>query len=67
MPIESDILEGNKVHTLAARKLIQDLEDKRSYLHNDPKHEGKELTPEDTENEIVQLAISTNLASRYTR
>ena len=67
VPIEPDILEGNKVHTLAARKLIQDLEDKKSYLHNDPKNEGKELSPEDAKNEIVQLAISANLASRYTR
>ena len=33
-PIDPNVLDERKVHTLAARKLIQDLEDKRGYLHN---------------------------------
>jgi len=67
VPIDPIILDGNKIHILAARKLIQDLEDKRSYLHNDPKNEGKEISAEDTKNAIVKLAIDANLASKYTR
>jgi len=67
VPIDPIILDGDKIHTLAARKLIQDLEDKRSYLHNDPKSEGKEISNEDTKNAIVKLAIDANLASKYTR
>jgi len=67
VPIDPVILDGSKIHTLAARKLIQDLEDKKSYLHNDPQNEGKKLSDEDTKKAIVKLAIDANLASRYTR
>ena len=67
VPIDPIILDGNKIHILAARKLIQDLEDKRSYLQNDPKNEGKEIPIEDTKSAIVKLAIEANLASKYTR
>jgi len=67
VPLDSVILDGNKIHTLAARKLIRDLEDKNSYLHNDPKNEGKEVSDEDIKKEIVKLAIDANLASGYTR
>jgi len=67
VPIDPVILDGSKIHTLAARKLIQDLEDKKSYLHNDPKNEGNEVSAEDTKKAIIKLAIDANLASRYTR
>ena len=67
VPIDPVILDGNKIHTLASRKLIQDLEDKKSYLHNDPKSEGNEISAEDTKNAIIKLAIDANLASKYTR
>src|SRR6185369_7646529 len=34
VPVDPVKLEGSKFHTLAARKLIQDLEEHRSVLHN---------------------------------
>ncbi|KAF0562114.1 vWA-like protein [Gigaspora margarita] len=53
-------LKGSKIHTLAAKKLIQEIEHGNHY----PKHaNNKEYIRE----QIVHLAKSYNLSSKYTR
>ncbi|CAG8839779.1 20815_t:CDS:2, partial [Racocetra persica] len=37
------ILQGSKIHTLAARKLIHDLENETSFIHKHPKNSGKTM------------------------
>ncbi|CAG8509420.1 6984_t:CDS:10 [Ambispora leptoticha] len=59
-PIKLDVnvdpvtLQGSKIHTLAARKLIQDLEEGTSFLHTES--EGKNKTPgELVKEQIINL------------
>ncbi|CAG8564018.1 11672_t:CDS:2, partial [Ambispora gerdemannii] len=70
-PIKLDVkvdpvtLHGSKIHTLAARKLIQDLEEGTSYLHADSI--GKEKVFNDlVKKQIINLGITFSLASRHT-
>ncbi|GES73070.1 von Willebrand factor A domain-containing protein DDB_G0267758-like [Rhizophagus clarus] len=37
IPLDPVTLQGSKIHRLAARKLIQDLDDKKSFIHKYPK------------------------------
>ncbi|CAG8784462.1 444_t:CDS:2, partial [Acaulospora morrowiae] len=66
IPVDSVTLQGSKIHTLAARKLIQDLEDGKSFLHAHPKFEGKNIGISLVKKHIIDLAIKYNIASRYT-
>ncbi|CAG8613698.1 12258_t:CDS:2, partial [Ambispora gerdemannii] len=70
-PIKLDVkvdpvtLQGSKIHTLAARKLIQDLEEGASYLHADST--GKEKVFNNlVKKQIINLGITFSLASRHT-
>jgi hypothetical protein len=65
--IDPFVLQGSKIHTLAARKLIQDLEEGRSYLHNHPSYKGQTVPNDVVQEQIVKLGTIFNLASRYTR
>ncbi|CAG8603028.1 6431_t:CDS:2, partial [Acaulospora morrowiae] len=60
------ILQGSKIHTLAARKLIQDLEDGTSFIHKHPKNKGKPIPASVIEEQIVYLGKKFNLASKHT-
>ncbi|KAJ3078012.1 hypothetical protein HK102_004801, partial [Quaeritorhiza haematococci] len=65
-------MSSRVLHTLAARKLIQDLEEETSYIHALLKKKPSLLThPTHTvqsvvKAEIVRLAIEFNLASKFT-
>ena len=67
IPLDSVILQGSKVHRLAARKLIQDLEERKSFLHKHPKNVGKHIPDSLVKEHIVNLGKTFNLASKYTR
>ncbi|CAG8799346.1 31432_t:CDS:2, partial [Racocetra persica] len=66
IPIDPVTLQGTKIHTLAARKLIQNLEDGTSFLHKHQKYRGKQVPNSIVRNQIVALGKTYNLASRYT-
>ncbi|CAG8737750.1 6687_t:CDS:2, partial [Dentiscutata heterogama] len=66
IPVDPVKLEGSKIHTLAARKLIQNLEDGTSFLHNHQKYQGKQVPNSVVRNQIVSLSKTYSLASRYT-
>ncbi|CAG8838563.1 29138_t:CDS:2 [Gigaspora margarita] len=36
IPLDPVTLRGSKIHTLAARKLIQDIEERTSFIHKHP-------------------------------
>ncbi|KAJ3120423.1 hypothetical protein HK098_004597 [Nowakowskiella sp. JEL0407] len=61
------VQQGRIIHTLAARKLITDLEEKTSYL-NDPKKFSFNGPPptEIEKQEIIHLGTTYSLASKYT-
>jgi hypothetical protein len=67
IPVDSTVLKGSKIHTLAARKLIQNLEDGTSYIHNHPKFRGKPVPASIIRKQIVTLGKTFNLVSKYTR
>ncbi|PKY25698.1 hypothetical protein RhiirB3_440745, partial [Rhizophagus irregularis] len=54
------------IHRLAARKLIQDLDDETSFLHKNPKNVGKNIPDSLIKDNIVKLGKTFNLASKYT-
>ncbi|CAJ0651743.1 13712_t:CDS:10 [Entrophospora sp. SA101] len=43
IPIDHVTLTGSKIHTLASRKLIQDLEENRSFINQHPKSKDKTI------------------------
>ncbi|CAG8728851.1 23899_t:CDS:2, partial [Racocetra persica] len=66
IPLDPEILKGSKIHTLAARKLIQDIEDGTSFIHKHPRNMGKRLPNSLIRKQIVKLGVMYNLASKYT-
>ncbi|CAG8486167.1 23669_t:CDS:10 [Cetraspora pellucida] len=67
IPLDPVILQGSKIHTLAARKLIQDLEEGTSFIHKHPMNEGKNIQNTLVREHIVNLGVTYSLASKYTR
>ncbi|CAG8476693.1 11290_t:CDS:10 [Funneliformis mosseae] len=71
-PVKLDIsldpvtLQGLKIHRLAARKLIQDLDDGKSFLHKHPKNSGKHIPASLVKDHIVDLGKTFNLVSKHT-
>lgn len=62
LPLEAEKrIRGKLLHTLAARKMIQDLEEGRSWMHD--KTGARESA---IENEIVRLGTTFGLASKFT-
>ncbi|CAG8664095.1 18057_t:CDS:2, partial [Racocetra fulgida] len=57
IPIDPVTLQGTKIHTLAARKLIQNLEDGTSFLHKHQKYRGKQVPNSIVRNQIVALDV----------
>ncbi|CAI2181767.1 10586_t:CDS:2 [Funneliformis geosporum] len=66
IPVDPIILKGSKVHTLAARKLIQNLEDGTSYIHHHPKFCDKPVPASIIRKTIVTLGKAFDLTSKYT-
>ncbi|GES87009.1 von Willebrand factor A domain-containing protein DDB_G0267758-like [Rhizophagus clarus] len=66
IPVDPIVLKGSKIHTLAARKLIQNLEDGTSYIHNHPKFRGKPVPASIIRKQIIALGKTFNLVSKYT-
>ncbi|KAF0432281.1 von willebrand domain-containing protein [Gigaspora margarita] len=66
IPLDPVALQGSKIHTLAARKLIQDLEEGTSFIHKHPRNKGKNLSDSLICEQIVKLGVTYNLASKYT-
>ncbi|CAJ0876773.1 12753_t:CDS:10 [Entrophospora sp. SA101] len=66
IPIDHVTLTGSKIHTLAARKLIQDLEENRSFINKHPKSKDKPIPDYIFKDYIVNLGIKYNLISKYT-
>ncbi|CAG8646332.1 4263_t:CDS:2, partial [Rhizophagus irregularis] len=66
IPLDPVTLQGSKIHRLAARKLIQDLNDKKSFIHKHPKNANKHIPDSLVKEHIVKLAKTFNLASKYT-
>ncbi|CAJ0642908.1 3460_t:CDS:2 [Entrophospora sp. SA101] len=67
IPIDHVALTGSKIHTLAARKLVQDLEESRSFIHKHLKSKDKTIPDYIFKDYIVNLGIKYNLMSKYTR
>ncbi|CAG8562548.1 14741_t:CDS:2, partial [Rhizophagus irregularis] len=67
IPLDPVTLQGSIIHRLAARKLIQDLDDKISFLHKNPKNVGKNIPDSLVKDNIIKLGKTFNLASKYTR
>ncbi|PKY51967.1 hypothetical protein RhiirA4_495343 [Rhizophagus irregularis] len=66
IPLDPVTLQGSKIHRLAARKLIQDLNDKRSFIHKHPKNANKNIPDSLVKEHIVKLVKTFNLVSKYT-
>ncbi|RGB40836.1 hypothetical protein C1646_739406 [Rhizophagus diaphanus] len=66
IPLDPVTLQGSKIHRLAARKLIQDLDDKKSFIHKLPKNVGKFIPASFVKEHIVKLGKTYNLASKFT-
>ncbi|GBB90906.1 hypothetical protein RclHR1_00180044 [Rhizophagus clarus] len=66
IPLDPITLQGSKIHRLAARKLIQDLDDKKSFIHKHPKNADKHIPTSFVKKHIVNLGKTYNLASKYT-
>ncbi|CAG8506406.1 2686_t:CDS:10, partial [Dentiscutata heterogama] len=66
IPLDPVTLQGSKIHTLAARKLIQDLDDGTSFIHKHPRNSGKLIPISLIREQIVKLGIMYRLASKYT-
>ncbi|CAG8664179.1 15869_t:CDS:2 [Funneliformis mosseae] len=62
--IENIVLEGNKIHALAAKKLIQSFQDGNSYIHN---QNNGYMSEEQIEEEIGSLSNLYNIATSRTR
>ncbi|CAG8769306.1 4661_t:CDS:2, partial [Racocetra fulgida] len=55
IPLDPVTLKGSKIHTLAARKLIQDMEDGISFIHKHPINAEKSLPNSLIRKKIVKL------------
>ncbi|RIB23991.1 hypothetical protein C2G38_2139476 [Gigaspora rosea] len=66
IPLDPVTLQGSKIHTLAARKLIQDLDDGNSLIHKHERNNGKPIPVSLIREQIVKLSITYNLVSKYT-
>ncbi|CAG8584774.1 41229_t:CDS:2 [Gigaspora margarita] len=66
IPLDPVALQGTKIHTLAARKLIQDLEEGTSFIHKHPRNKGKNIPDSLIREHIVKLGVTYSLASKYT-
>ncbi|EXX59497.1 von Willebrand factor A domain-containing protein DDB_G0267758-like [Rhizophagus irregularis DAOM 181602=DAOM 197198] len=66
IPLDPVTLQGSKIHRLAARKLIQDLDYKKSFIHKHPKNVGKFIPASFVKEHIVKLGKTYNLASKFT-
>ncbi|RIB15448.1 hypothetical protein C2G38_1579317 [Gigaspora rosea] len=66
IPLDPVTLQGSKIHTLAARKLIQNLDDGTSFIHKHPRNYGKIVSASFIREQIVKLGTTYNLASKYT-
>ncbi|GBB90883.1 hypothetical protein RclHR1_00180021 [Rhizophagus clarus] len=66
IPLDPVTLQGSKIHRLAARKLIQDLDDEKSFIHKHPKNTNKHIPASLIKEHIVKLGKTFNLASKYT-
>ncbi|POG81537.1 uncharacterized protein OCT59_011934 [Rhizophagus irregularis] len=66
IPLDPVTLQGSKIHRLAARKLIQDLNDEKSFIHKHPKNADKHIPDSLVKEHIVKLGKTYNLASKYT-
>ena len=67
IPLDPVTLQGSKIHKLAARKLIQDLDDGKSFFHKHPKNVGKNIPASLVKEKIINLGKTFNLSSKYTR
>lgn len=64
---EKSIFHGSQIHKLAARALIRDLEEGRSYLHLQPNNYiPKRSSPGEIQQEIIRLGTTFQLVSKYT-
>ncbi|GBB90903.1 hypothetical protein RclHR1_00180041 [Rhizophagus clarus] len=66
IPLDPVTLQGLKIHRLAARKLIQDLDDEKSFIHKHPENANKHIPDSLVKEHIVKLGKTYNLASKYT-
>ncbi|RIB10469.1 hypothetical protein C2G38_186707 [Gigaspora rosea] len=66
IPLDPVALQGTKIHTLAARKLIQDLEEGNSFIHKHPRNKGKNISDSLIREQVVKLGVTYSLASKYT-
>ncbi|CAG8591291.1 17200_t:CDS:2 [Dentiscutata erythropus] len=66
IPLDPVVLQGSKIHTLAARKLIQDLEDGTSFIHKHHRNSNKIMPYSLIREQIVKLGVTYSLASKYT-
>ncbi|RIB09289.1 hypothetical protein C2G38_2108988, partial [Gigaspora rosea] len=66
IPLDPVTLQGSKIHTLAARKLIQDLDDGNSLIHKHQRNNGKPIPVSFIREQIVKLGITYTLVSKYT-
>ncbi|CAG8717849.1 30154_t:CDS:2 [Gigaspora margarita] len=66
IPLDPVRLQGSKIHTLAARKLIQDLDDGTSFIHRHQRNNGKNISASFIREQIVKLGTVYNLASKHT-
>ncbi|GBB97529.1 hypothetical protein RclHR1_00300008 [Rhizophagus clarus] len=66
IPLDPVTLQGSILHRLAARKLIQDLNDGKSFLHKNPKNASKNIPESLVKERIIKLGKTFNLASKYT-
>jgi hypothetical protein len=62
----NELIEGNLFHKLAAKKLIRDLEEGRSYLHEDNGSIKKGKSEKDIKEEIISLSTKYMILSKYT-
>eukprot|EP00053_Salpingoeca_punica_P017620 m.170064 g.170064 ORF g.170064 m.170064 type:complete len:931 (+) comp17248_c0_seq2:123-2915(+) len=62
VPTPADFFEGKVLHTLAARELIRDLEEGRSFMHKD----GAAAHESAVKAEIVRLGVTYKLTSSQT-
>ncbi|RGB40839.1 von Willebrand factor type A domain-containing protein [Rhizophagus diaphanus] len=66
VPLDPVTLQGSKIHRLAARKLIQDLNYEKSFIHKHPKNVDTHIPDSLVKEHIVKLGKTYNLASKYT-
>lgn len=58
--------QGKLIHTLAARKMISEMEEGTSYLQQDDFGNKLEISPDSIKSEIVTMGLQFSLASTHT-